>query len=348
MEQDAELTLAQRITPVPVPVLPTDLGVVWRPLHYTDSQRLYELIEMAEIADQAHFRTSLLEVQEFFDGQWRNPETDSLVAVDQTGKFVAYGLLEFPPGDKTIKRAYVSGAVHPESRGVGLGTICVRWLTATAQNYLSQFDLAVAGRIASVLEDNAAEHVQLFVDNGFAPQRFYRSLRRNLELPVPTVELGPSLELREFSEVLDEPIRRAHNDAFRDHWGSQPKTSEDWTASRSMFQSDWSFAVVDTDKVDTDGLPLVAGYIMSSRFEQDWEGNGFSSGYIDNLGVRRDYRGQKVAMKLLVAVFERFRGSGMQYAELDVDSGNPSGAFGWYSQLGFEVASGSTMYSLEY
>ena len=122
MEQDTALTLAQRISPVDVPALPADLGVVWRPLHYTDSQRLFELIEMAEIADQTHFRTSLSEVQEFFDGEWRNPETDSLVGVDQTGKFVAYGLLEFPPGDTTIKRAYVSGAVHPESRGVGLGS----------------------------------------------------------------------------------------------------------------------------------------------------------------------------------------------------------------------------------
>ena len=204
------------------------------------------------------------------------------------------------------------------------------------------------GRIATVIEDNAPEHVQLFLEHGFTVQRFYRSLRRNLELELETVDLGPGLELREFSEDLDEPIRRAHNDAFRDHWGSQPKTPQDWAASRSMFQSDWSFAVVDTNALDTDGLPMVAGYLMSSRYEQDWVVNGFTSGYIDNLGVRRDYRGQKVALKLLDAVFKRFRSNGMQYAELDVDSDNPTGASDWYTQLGFDVASGSTMYSLEY
>lgn len=345
---EPELKLSERIQPQPVPTLPQDLGVVWRSLDHTDSQRLFELIMLAEEADRAHFRTSLAEVQEFFDEDWRNPETNSIVGIDQSGQFVVYGLLEFPPGDVSVKRAYVSGAVHPQSRGVGLGTACATWLTATAQNKLARLETTARGRIATVLEDNAPEHVALFESLGYSEIRYYRSLRRNLELAFKEIELPEHLQLMGFSQDLDEPIRRAHNDAFRDHWGSQPMTAQDWESGRSMFESDWSFAIVDTQKFDEDGLPLVAGYLMSSRYEQDWVANGFTSGYIDTLGVRRDYRGLGVAQKLLVTALARFRSAGLQYAELDVDSANPSGAFGLYTQLGFEVASGSTMYSIEY
>lgn len=340
--------LSQRVEVWPKLPLPDDLGVVWRPLHATDAQRLYELIARAEEADQAHFRTSLVEVQEFFDGDWKNPETQSLVGVDQTGKFVVYGLIEMPPGDTSTRRAYLSGAVHPDSRTVGLGSACARWLTVAAQEHLARIDDAVPGRIATVLEDNAPEHAKIFTELGFTTQRFYRTLRRDLSQELPHIDLEPGLELLPYSEALDEPTRRAHNDAFRDHWGSQPKTSEDWNQGRAMFLPEGTFVVVDTAKLDEDGEPFVVGYLWASKYEQDWAVNGFTSGYIDILGVRREYRGRKIGVRLLLAAMTQYRALGLQYAELDVDSANPSGALGIYTQLGFEVSSGSTMYSLEY
>lgn len=340
--------LSQRVEVWPMLPLPDDLGVVWRPLQATDAQRLYELIALAEEADRAHFRTSLVEVEEFFEGDWKNPETQSLVGVDQTGKFVVYGLIEMPPGDTSTRRAYLSGAVHPDSRSVGLGSACARWLTVVAQQHLARVDDAVPGRIATVLEDNAPEHAEIFTQLGFTTQRFYRALRRDLALDLPQIELQEGLELRGYTLELDEPTRRAHNDAFRDHWGSQPKTPDDWNQGRAMFLPAATFAVVDTSITDDDGLPFVAGYLWSSKYEQDWDINGFTSGYIDVLGVRRGYRGRKIGVGLLAAAMAKYRDLGLQYAELDVDSANPSGALGIYTQLGFEVSSGSTMYSLEY
>jgi ribosomal protein S18 acetylase RimI-like enzyme len=54
-----------------------------------------------------------------------------------------------------------------------------------------------------------------------------------------------------------------------------------------------------------------------------------------------------VAPALLAASMGAFRADGMQYAELDVDSENPSGALGLYTRLGYEVVHGSAMYSIE-
>ncbi|HEV6955547.1 MAG TPA: GNAT family N-acetyltransferase, partial [Promicromonospora sp.] len=42
-----------------------------------------------------------------------------------------------------------------------------------------------------------------------------------------------------------------------------------------------------------------------------------------------------------------FAADGMQYASLDVDTENPSGAHGLYASLGYEKVSGSRMYSIE-
>jgi ribosomal protein S18 acetylase RimI-like enzyme len=93
---------------------------------------------------------------------------------------------------------------------------------------------------------------------------------------------------------------------------------------------------------------MVAGYIHVGKYEHDWEVAGYSSGYIELLGVRRDYRGQKIALALITEAMRLLHENGIEYAELDVDSENPSGAFGIYTNLGFEVTTGSRMFSLEF
>ncbi len=42
-----------------------------------------------------------------------------------------------------------------------------------------------------------------------------------------------------------------------------------------------------------------------------------------------------------------YRADGMQYAELGVDTANPSGANGLYASLGYAVLHGSTLVTIE-
>ena len=67
-----------------------------------------------------------------------------------------------------------------------------------------------------------------------------------------------------WSTELDEQVRLAHNEAFADHWGSEPRTAQEWAQGRSMFAPTWSFAAID------EATGEVAGYLMSARYEQDW------------------------------------------------------------------------------
>jgi len=255
----------------------------------------------------------------------------------------AYGCLEARPGDETTQRVFVMGGVHPLSRGAGVGRALVAWMTRRAKDILEESDKDVPGRIAAYLEDTSPSHWHLYEAAGYQANRFYSNLRRDLREPVRHPELDGGLRIVPWSEELDDAVRLAHNDAFRDHWGSEPATPESWAQGRSMFAPGWSFVALD----DSAGTPDVAAYLLSGRYEQDWPVAGYSSGYIETLGVRRQYRGRKLAVALLGAAMEAYKASGMEYAELDVDTDNPSGAFGLYSTLGFTKAQGSRMYSIE-
>ncbi len=52
-------------------------------------------------------------------------------------------------------------------------------------------------------------------------------------------------------------------------------------------------------------------------------------------------------MSILAEVMRAYRADGMEYAELTVDTANPSGAHGLYASLGYEVSHGEVMYSIE-
>jgi len=95
------------------------------------------------------------------------------------------------------------------------------------------------------------------------------------------------------------------------------------------------------------GTPYVVGLHRAGRYEHDWESQGYSAGYTDLLGVRRAYRGRRIAVALLTHAMHVFARDGMQQAELDVDTDNPTGAPALYARLGYTKSEGSTMYAIE-
>ena len=326
-------------------LLPHDLGLTWRPLRPEDTDALFALIAAIEAFDRPPYRTSPVEVDDIVDGDWKDLTADTVVGVDGTGELRAYATVEIRPGDVSTIRAFVVGGVHPQARGVGVGTALVAWMTARARAKLAAREDHGPGRIAAYLDDSAPEQWPYYERAGYTAQRFYSTLRRDLREPIHTQVLDRGLRIEQWSKDVDDATRLAHNDAFRDHWGSEPATVQSWVQGRSTFAPAWSFVVLDDEHGA--GEPFVAGYLLSGRYEQDWPIAGYSSGYIETLGVRRAYRGRKIALALLSAAMTAYRDDGMEFAELDVDTDNPSGAFGMYSTLGFVKVQGSRMYSIE-
>lgn len=335
------LPLARRVAaPAVVPLPPADLGLRWRPLEVADADALERLVQLVEEADGQPFRTSAEELAEEMSAQWRDLARDTLVGEDDDGQMRAWAQVDSAPGDSRVVRAFVSGGVHPLWRGRGVGRALVAWLEGRARQVLAASGKELPARIAAYLEDTAPGSARLYRAAGFTPIRYYTEMRRSVQGELPQVPQVAGVRVVPWSQELDDAVRQAHNDAFADHWGSEPRTPEQWQQHRAMFAPAWSFVAFADDGE-------VVGYALSGRYEQDWPVAGYSSGYTELLGVRRAWRGRGVAVALLATVMRAYAADGVEYAELGVDTANPSGAHGLYARLGYEVVHSSTMYSLE-
>ncbi len=327
--------------PAQVPVLDGPDGLTWRPLTRDDVPALTRLLNAAEEADGAPYRTSPEEVGEKFDGDWKDHARDTLAGVDADGVIRAYAQVSQPPGDTRVVRAFLDGAVDPQWRGRGIGRQLLGWQEARGRQLLAASGKDLPGRLAVYTDDDATATVRLLRASVFTPVRYYTEMRRPLDVELPTAAVPAGLRIERWSAERDEQVRLAHNETFADHWGSEPRTADEWAHGRSMFAPTWSLVAID------EASDEVAGYLLSGRYEHDWPVVGHSSGYTELLGVRRPWRGRGLAPALLTAAMTAYRADGIEYAELGVDTANPSGAHRLYESLGYVVFHRATMFSIE-
>ncbi|WP_369373860.1 GNAT family N-acetyltransferase [Promicromonospora sp. Populi] len=364
--------IAERAAAPAALTIPTAGRLTWRAATREDVPVWLALRNHIMRVDAEPYVETLEEIDELFDGAWRDMAADSLLGFStepaDDGALVAWAQVDSTPGDTTAVRAFTWGGVHPDRRGEGIGRELLAWSIGRARQLLAASGKEVPARIVTYAEDAApASRHRLYEHAGFGVRRYYSDLARRVlgpdAEPIPSVELTGSLRLAPWSEDLDEAVRLAHNDAFRDHWNSQPRTREQH-AERAGFAPHLSCVVLDDApdvaallaSPDTDpetaaalraGEPLVAAYAMVDLFPSDFEVRGYSFAITDILGSRRAYRGRKAALAALTANMRTFADAGLQYAVLDVDTANPSGAYGLYASLGYTKTTGSRMYSIE-
>lgn len=319
---------------------PSDLGLDWRPLTPVDVPALTALVHAHEEADGLPYRTSAEELAESLAAASLDAARDTLVGLDADGAMRAWTMVITYCGDETLVRAVHMGGVDPRWHGRGVGSALVTWANGRGRQLLAASGKSVPGRICVYLDESQRAAREVFDAAGYTPVRHYTELRRPLDETIGVAETGEGLRIEPWPDD-DEPVRLVHNAAFADHWGSQPSSAEDWTSQRAKFAQPWSFVAVD------EATERIVGYVETARYEQDWELAGYSSGYVHLLGVLREWRGRGIARALLAATMHAQRADGIEYAEIGVDTENPSGAHGLYASLGFTVVRSETMLSVE-
>ncbi|MEN0129769.1 MAG: GNAT family N-acetyltransferase [Brevundimonas sp.] len=337
-----EGSLSDRVRAPRVAPLPDEsTGLAWRALTAADVDEVTRLLDAVESADEAPYRTSREEAEERLDDEGIDPAEDTIGGFDGEGTLRAWALVDQPAGDTKVVRAFLSGGVDPQWRGRGIGRQVLAWSVARGRQRIVATGKQVPARIGVFADDNAAASLALLDAAGLTPIRYYTEMRRPLDGDLPASTGAAGIRVVPWSPELDEQMRLAHNEAFASHWGSEPRTPAQWAAGRAMFAPTWSFAALDEASGE------VAGYLISGRYEQDWPVAGHTSGYTELLGVRPAWRGRGVAVDLLLAAMLAYRADGMQYAELGVDTENPSGAHGLYARLGYVVFHGSQLRTIE-
>jgi ribosomal protein S18 acetylase RimI-like enzyme len=322
--------------------LPDLAGLTWRPLGNDVLGTWHALHEALNAADGGHEHLGLDDLRDELAPDWIDLATDSRVGIDQDGVARAFGLVQVRPGDITLLRAACWGGVHPEWRGKGVGRALLAWQTGRAEAIVAARrealgDQPPAGALM-IVEEQADSAARLAARAGFTLSRYFFVMRRDLAEPLPTPVTPSGLRLLTFEKAvaadpgLDDRLRLAHNEAFEQHWGFQPwsaDTWQQWETGQRDFRGDWSFVALDGDEI--------AGYALSAGFRAEWEISGHTQGWTSKLGVRARWRGIGLAKALLAASMQAFAADRIQYAGLDVDSDNPTGAVGLYNALGYQV-----------
>lgn len=272
---------------------------------------------------------------------WVDPARDGLIALDDSGVAVAWGLCVMPPDPETLVRVILFGGVDPAHRGRGIGRRLLTAQRERARALLATSTLRLPAWILSYAPDRAPEHGRLLQHAGFEPARWFTTLERDLTGGLPTLPAVPEgLTVEPFDARRSEPVRAARNAAFADHWGSQPTSAEGWASMVGLptFRGDLSRVAWDGDRV--------AGFVIAEVNEDDWVRQGARSGYIGLVGTVREHRGRGLAAALLGDVLHAFRDAGLECAVLDVDTDNPTGALGLYTRLSFESTARDVAYRI--
>jgi ribosomal protein S18 acetylase RimI-like enzyme len=179
-------------------------------------------------------------------------------------------------------------------------------------------------------QDNVRDSIALFEQHGFRPVRFAYRMRRELSRPIPDAPMPEGLTLCPYSREFDRSMLEALNESFRDHWGFEWVSEEDWQmffVGRSTFRPDMTFLAVEGDQV--------MGLCFTNVNSEANERHGIKEGWIDDLGVRRPWRKRGVASALMCQSMRAMKADGLDYATLGVDTQNSTGALGLYERLGF-------------
>lgn len=319
--------------------LPDTAGLDWRPASTGDLDALEELYAAIGRADHPNYVQSREEIADELERSWVDVDADTLIALTRDGSAAAFGQVTLTPGPETLVRSILFGGVHPDHRGAGIGRQLLAWQEGRALQQLATSELTLPGWILLFADDRSERTHRLAVSAGFAPARYFTGLSRVLADPIPEIRLPSGVRIEPYREELSRATLEAKNAAFRDHWGSQPMTDEQWESmlGLSVFRPDLSFLALAEDEV--------VGFLTGEVNPDDWAGQGYSSAYIPLVGVVREWRRKGVAPALLARAFAAFREEGLERAVLDVDSDNPTGALSLYTGMGFVPETRETAFS---
>ncbi|SDQ09666.1 mycothiol synthase [Curtobacterium sp. UNCCL20] len=326
-------TLRERITAPAHLELPTAVGgLTFRAASRDDLDAVHGVAVASAAVDDPHGRPSTADFERTLSTEGLDVARDTVVGLDAEGHVQAYGIVIDVPSRVTAARVVLDGAVHPDLRGQGIGRRIMAWQVGRARQRLATLDLDVPATI-EVGAPEGSPTLRLAAHFGMAPTRNWIDMQvvfgdERGDPALPPLPDGFSVRPATSGDI--EPLRTAKNDAFRDHWGSQPMVESDWRGfltatksrldlSRVVLGPDGDIAAFAIVEVDTDGFAA----------------RGRSYAYVHWVGVVRAARGLGLAPIVTDAALQAIRGEGLSAAVLHVDAENPSGAGRIYERLGF-------------
>ena len=277
------------------------------------------------------------ELAEEFDGTYCSLNHDVIVAIYESS-IIGVGYTIFLPSEIKEERCYIFGTTKPEYRNNGVGTAVMKWATEHGESLLRSTKRTLPKYLRSDMSATNSSAGSLFQSFNMSPVRWNDDLIIDLaDSPEVFTSLGYSIVAWDSSR--DEEARVVKNLAFMDHWGSTPTSKDGWEqlVHGSTARLDQSFFALDSNH-------NIVGLLLSHRYESDDEALGKRIGWIDKLATLAEHRKQSIGKSLITHALAAYQRDGLTHAALDVDTENPTGAYGLYTAVGFSTFRGKVTY----
>lgn len=295
-----------------------------------DLESIASLLSEGLSFDGLEFVQTAQELAEEFDGTYCNIDHDVIVAV-YDNNIIGVGYTIFLPSETKEERCYIFGTTQPEYRGNGVGTAVMQWCINRGQSLLQSTGRTLPKYLRSDMSATNTTADELFRNCDMVPVRWNDDLIIDLDNS-PDIFQADGYSIIPWDATRDEEARTVKNQAFMDHWGSTPTNAQGWEqlVHGSTANLDQSFFALDSNN-------NIVGLLLSHRYESDDEVLGKRIGWIDKLATLAQHRKKSVGKSLITHALVAYKRDGLSHAALDVDTENPTGAYGLYTAVGFST-----------
>lgn len=300
-----------------------------RPPNEAEIPAIVDLLNASSLAIQGAQDASV----EDYSRMWRSPgyvpAQDSRIATTADGQIVAVAHARMPA-------PYVSNflwiAVHPAYRERGLGTYLTQWGETRIQERIpdapADARVIIRGGALSTYQPAAAVLRAL----GYQHVRSFYTMVIEMDAPPPAPVWPAGIVIQGMAPGQEEAVYRAQHEAFKDHWGYVDMPFEE------SFQR-WLYFFTGNPHYDPSlfFLAMDGGEIagLALCFPKDTEFPDMA--WVEDLGVRRPWRRQGLALALLHHAFGEFYRCGIRKVGLGVDASSLTGATRLYEKAGMHI-----------
>lgn len=218
-------------------------------------------------------------------------------------------------------RATLEGEVGVEHRRRGLGTAILAWAeTAAREHFAGALGAGESVTFRVDIDTPGDDAARLYARHGLVLAVAEDEMTRPLA-GIPEVPIPPEYTIRHWDRMSAPLFYHAYDSAFRDRPGFPGWDEMRWCATYTGsddFQPRHCMVLLDG--------PEPAGYAVC------WvEGD---TGWIIQMGVRPEWRGQGLGAAILSQVMRSFAAAGLKTAALEVATNNPT-ARRLYERMGF-------------